>query len=63
MINKKFWEELIACFPLIRHGPHRKQLEGTHIQQGDLKSIITEVNGDTQIESKGDFIGLITLKN
>jgi hypothetical protein len=22
--NKKFWEELIACFPLIRHGTHRK---------------------------------------
>jgi hypothetical protein len=23
--NRKFWEELIAYFPLIRHGPHRKQ--------------------------------------
>jgi hypothetical protein len=23
-INKKFWEELIAYFPLIRHGSHRK---------------------------------------
>jgi hypothetical protein len=22
---KKFWEELIAYFPLIRHGPHKKQ--------------------------------------
>jgi hypothetical protein len=22
--NKKFREELIACFPLIRHEPHRK---------------------------------------
>jgi hypothetical protein len=22
---KKFWEELIAYFPLIRHGPHRKR--------------------------------------
>jgi hypothetical protein len=22
--NKKFWEELIAYFPLIRYGPHRK---------------------------------------
>jgi hypothetical protein len=21
-----FWEELIAYFPLIRHGPHRKRL-------------------------------------
>jgi hypothetical protein len=23
--NNKFWEELIAYFPLIRHGPHRKR--------------------------------------
>jgi hypothetical protein len=23
--SKKFWEELIAYFPLIRHGPHRKR--------------------------------------
>jgi hypothetical protein len=21
--DKKFWEEIIAYFPLIRHGPHR----------------------------------------
>jgi hypothetical protein len=27
--NKKFWEELNAYFPLIQHGPHRKQ----HVQQ------------------------------
>jgi hypothetical protein len=25
MMNKKFWEELIVYFILIRHGPHRKQ--------------------------------------
>jgi hypothetical protein len=24
-LNKKFWEELITCFPLIRQGPHRKR--------------------------------------
>jgi hypothetical protein len=24
-IKKKFWEEIIAYFPLIRHGPHRKR--------------------------------------
>jgi hypothetical protein len=24
-INKKFWEEVIAYFTLIRHGPHRKR--------------------------------------
>jgi hypothetical protein len=23
--NKKFWEEIITSFPLIRHGPHRKR--------------------------------------
>jgi hypothetical protein len=23
--GKKFWEELTAYFPLIRHGPHIKQ--------------------------------------
>jgi hypothetical protein len=23
--NKKFWEQLIAYFPLILHGPHRKR--------------------------------------
>jgi hypothetical protein len=25
--NKKLWEELIASFPVIRHGPHRKRLQ------------------------------------
>jgi hypothetical protein len=32
LINKKFWEELRAYFPLIRHGPQRKpkELVGTH---------------------------------
>jgi hypothetical protein len=24
LLNKKFWEELISCFPLIRHWRHRK---------------------------------------
>jgi hypothetical protein len=24
-VSKKFWEELIAYFPLIRHGPYRKR--------------------------------------
>jgi hypothetical protein len=24
-INKKFWEQPIAYFPLIRHGPQRKR--------------------------------------
>jgi hypothetical protein len=26
--NRKFWEELISCFPLIRHGRHRKRKIG-----------------------------------
>jgi hypothetical protein len=26
--NKMFLEELIAYFPLVRHGPHRKQKTG-----------------------------------
>jgi hypothetical protein len=36
--NKKFWEELIAYFPLIRHGLHRKRNKyvNTHRQQSDL---------------------------
>jgi hypothetical protein len=39
--NKKFWEELIAYFPLIRHGLHRKRQNegGIHRQQGDLISL------------------------
>jgi hypothetical protein len=36
--DEKFWEELIAYFTIIRHGPHRKRNNyvGTHRQQGDL---------------------------
>jgi hypothetical protein len=43
--NKKLWEELIAHFPLIRHGPHTKQNKNRgiyrHRQQGDLISLLT----------------------
>jgi hypothetical protein len=30
--NKKFWEEQMVCFNLIRHGPRKKneKLEGIH---------------------------------
>jgi hypothetical protein len=31
--NKKFWEELIACFLFIRHGLQRKNLWGTQKQR------------------------------
>jgi hypothetical protein len=35
------WDELIACFLLIRHGPHRKRKHrGVHKQQGYLISLI-----------------------
>jgi hypothetical protein len=36
--DKKFWEELIAYFPLIQHGPHRKWNNNgdTQRQRGDL---------------------------
>jgi hypothetical protein len=32
--NKKFWEELIASFPLIRYGPHRKRLQQFFVAAG-----------------------------
>jgi hypothetical protein len=36
--NKTFWEELIAYFPLITHGPHRERdnYGDTQIQRGVL---------------------------
>jgi hypothetical protein len=43
---KKFWEELISYFPLLRHGLHRKRKKNC---------------GDTQTyRQKGDFISLLT---
>jgi hypothetical protein len=41
LINKKFWEELIAYFPVIQHGPHRKpnNFLGGGTQQGYLISL------------------------
>jgi hypothetical protein len=35
--NKKFWEEIIAYFPLIRHGPHRKR--NKYVEHTDSKVI------------------------
>jgi hypothetical protein len=37
-LYKKFWEELLPYFPLIRHEPHRKT--GMDRHQGDIISII-----------------------
>jgi hypothetical protein len=33
-LKKKFWEELIASFPLIRHGPHRQRLQQFFVAPG-----------------------------
>jgi hypothetical protein len=48
--SKKFWEELIAYFPLIRHGPHRKPKNygGGHIdtkRQDDFVRYLTDIGG------------------
>jgi hypothetical protein len=40
--DKKFWEELIAYFSLVRHGLHRKRKNygrDTDTEQGDLLSL------------------------
>jgi hypothetical protein len=42
--NKKFGEEVIAWFPLIRHGPHKKQKE--------LRSVTQRAQMDTQSDSR-----------
>jgi hypothetical protein len=64
-LNKKFWEELMSYFPLIRNGLHRKQKNwGAHRQQGDLISLLKIVRGKRQTDrDQGDFIRLISLKN
>jgi hypothetical protein len=33
-----FWEEIIAYFPLIRHGPHRKQKIGGYTDSKVISS-------------------------
>jgi hypothetical protein len=49
-------QELIAYFPLIRHGPPRKlkNYGGRDIdkEQGDLISLITKIKGDIQTDRK-----------
>jgi hypothetical protein len=62
--NKKFWEEPVAYFPLIRHGPHRKQKRGwtqTGKQPSDLISLLKKIlGGGYTNRQQGD---LISLKN
>jgi hypothetical protein len=75
--NKKFWEELIACFPSIRRGPHRKRnLLGIHRQQHELLSFISLknyrggggcTNGRTDIQTakqilRGSVVGWGTMQ-
>jgi hypothetical protein len=45
-INKKFWEELIAYFPLIRHGLHRKR----RIQQFFYCCVCIRCSGNVSTE-------------
>jgi exonuclease III len=65
---KKFWEELTAFFPSIRHGLHRepKILCGDmhiHRQQHDLISLVTKTTGRYTERRQGDPKSLISLKN
>jgi hypothetical protein len=50
----KLWEELIAYFPLVRRGPHRKRKIGrggkTHIPQSDFISLMTKLTWKTQVD-------------
>jgi hypothetical protein len=54
MMYNKFWEELIAFYPLTRHGPHRKRKKyganQTHSEKSDLISFLTKIRGDTQTD-------------
>jgi hypothetical protein len=49
--NKKIWEELIAYFPLIQHGPHQQWLHWERqknmgdTQLGDLLNLVSFVEG------------------
>jgi hypothetical protein len=59
--NKKFWKELIADLPLIRHGVHRKRKkEGytfTHRQQGDFINLLTKLRVvHRETRQQGDLI-------
>jgi hypothetical protein len=45
MCSKKFWEELIIYFPLIRHGPHReRKTYGMMYRQADKGVLISPLS-------------------
>jgi hypothetical protein len=46
-LNKKFWEEIVVYFPLIRQGSYVKRRigQGTHRQQDDLMNLLTKIRG------------------
>jgi hypothetical protein len=53
--KRKFWEELIACSFLTRHGRYRKRkIMGVHRhrQQGNPISLLTKIRGDIQTQNK-----------
>jgi hypothetical protein len=66
-IYKKFWEELIAYFPLIRHGPHRKRIRCLATIMGLLPSRCLATIGEihrhkhTQTHTHGQQRDLISL--
>jgi hypothetical protein len=45
--SKKFWEEPITFFPLVRHGHHRERKNWretqTHRQQGDIIALLKKL--------------------
>jgi hypothetical protein len=58
--NKKFWEELIAYFPLTRHGPQRKRsLQNVFIASGTslLSCYLATIRGYTKRPTDSPVIG------
>jgi hypothetical protein len=51
-VNKKFWENPIAYFPLILHRQKNQKIKGIHRktyrQQSDLIGLLTKIIRDTQ---------------
>jgi hypothetical protein len=59
---KNFWGKLIAYFPLIRHGPHRKRSRFLATIRGLLPSrCLATIRGNTQTHTHGQQGDLISL--
>jgi hypothetical protein len=63
-LNKKFWEELITYFPLIRHGPQRKRRlqQFFVVSRTSLPSCYLATIGDTQTNRHTPSIILLLLR-